>query len=384
MNAAGSLCNIKPSDSEFSDHLAKAKQSHFTIWDRAFFELIGPKGKVEKIQSFGKDEQHVHEAPAYIPETRELLFSDTSIVGWLWAVNIDTHEVTLFQVIKQLALIWPSQTRKLHTDPPLHNVNGATYHDGFVYLVTNGGSVRGLHRLNVTTGKAETILNNYRGRRFNSPNDLIFDSSGNILFTDPTYGWHTPWPGVEAPELPNAVYHFNPATGAVITLSNSVVAMPNGLALSKDESILYVADSASTPPSGGDLSTQRNVWAFDYKGTVLSNPRVIYQADSGWPDGIRVTSSGYLMVAVAGGVDVIDPSSGLYLGKINTPDDIIFNLEAAAGKGGGIWLLTGMKHVYKVTMSEGPKESLAAKASQLGDNIIDAVKSFVGAGKEEL
>lgn len=192
------------------------------------------------------------------------------------------------------------------------------------------------------------------------------------------------WPGVQAPELPKAIYHFNPKTGAVITLSNSVVAMPNGLALSKDESILYVADSASTPPSGGDLGTQRNVWAFDYKGTVLSNPRVIYQAESGWPDGIRVTAGGYLMIAVAGGVDVIDPSSGVYLGKINTPDDIIFNLEPARGKAEGVWLLTGNKHIYKVTMSEGPSETIAARASQLGDKIFDRVMSIVGGGKEEL
>lgn len=272
----------------------------------------------------------------------------------------------------------------MHTDPPLNNVNGATYHDGSVYLTTNGGKVRGLYRLDVTTGKAEPILNNYRGRRFNSPNDLIFDSSGNILFTDPTYGWFK-WPGVQAPELPNAIYHFNPSTGAVITLSNTVVDMPNGLALSRDESILYVADSASTPTSGGNLSERRNVWAFSYKGTVLSNPRVIYAAESGWPDGIRVTANGYLMIAVAGGVDVIDPSSGLYLGKINTPDDIIFNLQAASGKEAGVWLLTGLKRIYKVTISEkGADETLARKVSQAGASIIEAVKSYVGVSKEEL
>lgn len=236
----------------------------------------------------------------------------------------------------------------------------------------------------MTTGKAEIILNNYRGRRFNSPNDLIFDSNGNILFTDPTYGWFK-WPGVQAPELPKAVYHFNPKTGAVITLTNSVVDMPNGLALSRDESILYVADSASSPASGGDLSSRRNVWAFDYRGTVASNPRVIYQADSGWPDGIRVTANGYMMIAVAGGVDVIDPTSGLYLGKINTPDDIIFNLQAAEGRDTGVWLLTGLKHIYKLTWNEkGIEGSILDKTAQVGGSIVEAVKSYVGGMKEEL
>lgn len=245
--------------------------------------------------------------------------------------------------------------------------------------------MRGIHRLNATTGKAEPVLNNYRGRRFNSPNDLIFDSMGNMLFTDPTYGWHK-WPGVQAPELATGIYHFNPKTGAVTTLSNGVVDMPNGLALSRDESTLYVADSASTPISGGDLSSPRNVYAFDYKGTTLSNPRIIYQADSGWPDGLRVTSNGYLMIAVHGGVDVINPSTAQYLGRINTPDDTIFNLQSAGGKDNRVWLLTGSKHIYKVTMDEkGAEVPLVSGTLETVESVIDVVKSYIGgAQKEEL
>lgn len=358
---------MKTADDQASEDLAKSRNADFIVWDRSFLDLIGPHGKVEEIQSFPEEEHRVHEAPVFLEETNELLYSDTDIIGWLWAVNIDTHE-----------------TRKLYTDPPLNNVNGATYHDGLVYLTTNGGKVRGLYSLNVTTGKAETILNNYRGRRFNSPNDLVFDSKGNILFTDPTYGWYK-WPGVQPPELPKAVYSFNPSTGTVTTLSNNVVFMPNGLALARDEKTLYIADSASTPTSGGNLSDIRNVWAFDYEaGTVLRNPRVIYQADSGWPDGIRVTAGGYLMIAVAGGIDVVDPESGLYLGKINTPNDIIFNVQAACGKGRGVWLLTGLKHIYKVTMDEGGVRTSGPEKAQTGAGFVQAVKSFVAGSKEEL
>lgn len=89
---AGSIHDIKPADRELSNKLASAKESHFMIWSGIFADLIGPKGKLEKIQSFGEGERNVHEAPAYLPETNELLFSDTTIVGWLWAVNVDTHE----------------------------------------------------------------------------------------------------------------------------------------------------------------------------------------------------------------------------------------------------------------------------------------------------
>ena len=116
--------------------------------------------------------------------------------------------------------------------------------------------------------------------------------------------------------------------------------------------MLYVADSSSSPTSGGDLTSQRNVWAFDISGTILSNPRLVYQAESGWPDDLRVTEHGSLMIAVTGGVDVVDPATGLLLGKINTPDDVIYNLEPARENQGGVWLLTGKKHIYKVSVAE--------------------------------
>lgn len=80
---------------------------------------------------------------------------------------------------------------------------------------------------------------------------------------------------------------------------------------------------------------------------------MIYQTEAGWPDGLQVTRNGYVMVAILGGVDVIDPTSGLLLGKINAPDDIIFNLERGPRRGDyGMWLLTGQKYIYKVMMKE--------------------------------
>lgn len=89
---------------------------------------------------------------------------------------------------------------------------------------------------------------------------------------------------------------------------------------------------------------------------MLSTPRLAYQAESGWPDGIRVSRSGLLFVAVAGGVDVVAPITGLLLGKINVPGDIVFNLEPARGERDGVWLLTGHKAIYKVTIAEGRKK----------------------------
>ncbi|KAK4950232.1 hypothetical protein LTR10_011211 [Elasticomyces elasticus] len=359
-----SLFQAETANDLLADVLNTIKQADFIAWDQSFLDVIGTSAKLERIQSFPDDENHVHEAPVYLPKTNELLFSDTHVTGWLWAINVDTHE-----------------TRKIHTIPPLEHVNGGTYHNGYAYLATNGGSTRGLFRVNVTSGHAECILNNYRGRHLNSPNDLIFDSNSNILFTDPPYGWHN-W-GVEDPELPNAVYQFNMQTGASRALTNSVVLTPNGLALSPDESILYVADSNSSLNSASHLGSARNVWAFDYSRSMLSNPRLIYQVESGWPDGLRVTRGGLLMVAVAGGVDVVDPSNGFLLGKINTPGDIIFNLEPVRGKGDGVWLLTGKRHIYKVMIATGGVEEKSPVGTVTLRDVISQVSQEAVSMEEE-
>ena len=145
-------------------------------------------------------------------------------------------------------------------------------------------------------------------------------------------------------------------TKALLPLSNNVVAMPNGLALSPDEMTLYVADSNST--SGKPLASYgasvRNVYAFDFDvgAPSLRNQRLLHVCEVGWPDGLRVTESGLVMVAGMGGVDVVDPGrGGLLVGKINVHNDVVFNLEPVGG-GSGVWLLTGKKAVYKVTIKE--------------------------------
>lgn len=315
------------------DVLEQTKAADFIAFDDAFFDVLGANAKLEKIQSFPPDLGHVHEAPVYLQETNELLYSDTSVTGHLYAINIDTHQV-----------------RQINLEPALQNVNGGTFHRGRVYLTTNGGSVRGIFELNVTTGRVETIVNNYRGRHLNSPNDVIVDSRGNLYFTDPTYGVDNGWADVQPAELPMAVYRLDAKSKSLKALTVGVVTKPNGLALSPDESVLYVADSNS---SSNALDSQRGVWAFDNRHTgPLENPRLVHLVEGGWPDGLRTTKKGLLFAAIYGGVDVVDPQSGLLLGRINTPGDIIYNLEPARGK--GQWLLTGRDFIYKATIKEEP------------------------------
>jgi gluconolactonase len=101
-------------------------------------------------------------------------------------------------------------------------------------------------------------------------------------------------------------------------------------------------------------SSLRNIWAFDVRGSILGNPRLVYQTESGWPDGLQVTRNGYLMIAALGGVDIVDPKAGVLLGKVNAPDDIIFNLERGPRSNThAVWLLTGQNYIYKLSIREG-------------------------------
>lgn len=75
------------------------RAADFVAWDESFLSIVGPLAKVETIQAFSSPEtEHVHEAPVFVPETNELIYSDTSVMGWLWAINIDTHNAREHQL----------------------------------------------------------------------------------------------------------------------------------------------------------------------------------------------------------------------------------------------------------------------------------------------
>lgn len=313
-------------------------EADFIAFDPQFLSILGPSATLERILNFTDgEEEHVHEAPVYVPDTNELLFSTTTAIGWLWALDLETLEV-----------------RNLTNSPPLNNVNGGTYHAGKVYFTTNGGPVRGIYEVNYTTGETTPVVNNFRGRRLNSPNDVIFDSQDNMWFTDPAYGYWSEFEGVGAPEVPQSIYFFNTTSSALLAVSNHVVQVPNGLAFSPDESILYVADSADLqgrPLGGAAPGGIRNVWALDVTTyPLVAAPRLVNQVEVGWPDGMRISESGLIVVGVWEGADVIDPATGILLGKINCPGDIIYNVERIAGT--GTWLLSGAKHIYRFTIAE--------------------------------
>lgn len=169
--------------------------------------------------------------------------------------------------------------------------------------------------LNAPKAQFKTLANTYEGKRFNSPNDLVFDSKENIYFTDPPYGLPKQ---MEDPnkEIPfQGVYRRN-VDGSVDLLTDELT-RPNGIELSPDEKTLYVAVS---DPNGA------HYMAYDiHADGTLTNTRMLQDATAfvneagmkGLPDGLVVHSNGTLFATGPGGVWVMN-AEGKVLGRILT------------------------------------------------------------------
>lgn len=161
-------------------------------------------------------------------------------------------------------------------------------------------------------GKFETIADKFEGKRFNSPNDLVIRSNGDIYFTDPPYGLEK-LNDSPLKELPfNGVFRVTPK-GEVSALAKDIE-FPNGIALSPDEKILYIGDSK-----------EMKLYAFDVKADGgVENKRVFFDAAplqkpglKGSCDGMKVDTQGNIWTTGPGGVLIISPE-GKHLGSILT------------------------------------------------------------------
>lgn len=160
------------------------------------------------------------------------LYSDGLVEGPVW-IN-DTLYLSAFSNGK----VPPSTILTLQSDGslvvaiPNAGSNGlAVDAKGMIVAATHDDG--GLSRYNPFNGERTSIVNRYNGNRLNSPNDLTIASDGTIFFTDPN--WQAPSPD---PQPVEGVYRVS-STG-VITLVDGSISKPNGIALSNDETWLYV------------------------------------------------------------------------------------------------------------------------------------------------
>ena len=163
-------------------------------------------------------------------------------------------------------------------------------------------------------GTLTVLASHYRGKRLNSPNDIVCKSDGSIWFSDPPYGINTDYEGgKQISELPASLYRLDGATGT-LTVAADDFDGPNGLAFSPDESLLYVAETGRQfDPEARQYIRRFNV---DADGRLSCGDR-FYKVDPGFADGFRLDEQGNIWSSAGDGVHCISPE-GEMLGKILT------------------------------------------------------------------
>ncbi|HEX3700374.1 MAG TPA: SMP-30/gluconolactonase/LRE family protein [Phenylobacterium sp.] len=191
--------------------------------------------------------------------------------------------------------------------------------DGAIYITNNGGSFEWLdmngltipgptpgshtggsiQRFDLANGKLTTLYEACDGKRLVGPNDLVFDKAGNIWFSD--HGCSTP----EGRKF-GGVYYAKP-DGGFISRQRDHLVSPNGIGLSPDETVVYVADT-----------NLGRLWAFDVAEPGVLGPgpgfapgRVVHNLqDYQLLDSLAVEAGGKVCVAtiINGGITAFDPT----------------------------------------------------------------------------
>jgi gluconolactonase len=195
--------------------------------------------------------------------------------------------------------------------------------------------------------KITPVVERFEGKRFNSPNDLVYKSDGSLYFTDPPYGLP------KQDDDPAKELKFN----GVFRLANGTLSLliqdltrPNGIAFSPYERVLYVANS----------DEKHKVWMrYDVApdGTV-SNGRVFFdvtaEKEDGLPDGMKLDTQGNLYCAGPGGIWVFS-SDGKHLGTIKPPET---PANCNWGDDGKSLYITARTGLYRIRLSATGQSAL--------------------------
>jgi len=169
-------------------------------------------------------------------------------------------------------------------------------------------------------GSITVLADSWRGKKLNSPNDVVVKSDGSVWFTDPIFGILGNYEGVKSEsEIDQYVFRIDGETNAMSIVAEGVLG-PNGLCFNPDETILYVVESRGEP--------NRKILAYDIgsDGVTLSNKQVHIDAGpGGTPDGMRCDVDGNLWCGWGMGSAALDgvnvyAADGDKIGRIALPE----------------------------------------------------------------
>lgn len=280
--------------------------------------IIAPNAKLEVLAS-GFDWS---EGPVWDPKQKLLLFSDiprNSVMAWKEGEGVS------------LWLKPSGYTGKVDYGKEPGS-NGLTLDpQGRLVFCEHGD-----RRVSVLTenGGKRTLVDNYMGKRLNSPNDAVYKSNGDLYFTDPPYGLPKHWDDPRRELDFCGVYRLG--RDGKLTMLTKEMSRPNGIAFSPDEKTLYVANS----------DPARAIWmAYPVKddgtigaGKVFADVTEMVSKNKGLPDGLKVDKNGNLFATGPGGVFIFSPD-GKILGRIATGEA---TANCAWGENGMLYITADM------------------------------------------
>ncbi len=265
----------------------------------AEIEQYIPQNAVIEILAEGFDWS---EGPVWVEELGAVLFSDVpnnKIYQW--------DEKKGLQVFRN-----PSGFTNIVPNSKEQGSNGLTLDANNKLIICMHGDRRIARLDDWNKNDFTTVVGEFEGKLFNSPNDLVYARNGDLYFTDPPYGFKN-GDKDSLKQIPfNGVYKLSQA--GELSLLVKDLERPNGIALSNDESILYVTNSHAGNPG---------IMAYDLKADGVSNGRLFFDGkalskkDKGSFDGLKIHPSGTIFTTGPGGVLVIN-DKGTHLGTIRT------------------------------------------------------------------
>jgi gluconolactonase len=296
-----------------------ATADHYEIFDKRFARLFNGDAHVDKLFTGCR----WAEGPVYFAAGRYLVWSDIPNDRMLRYDETD-GSVSVFR-------------------QPAGNSNGnTTDRQGRLVTCEHGG-----RRVSRTEhdGSITMLADKWRGKRLNSPNDVVVKSDGSIWFTDPAYGIDTDYEGNKAESEIGAchVYRIDAKSGEVEAVITDMV-RPNGIAFSPDEKLLYVADTGRT--HGPQNPAHMRVFKVSDKGK-LSGGEVFADCTQGLFDGFRLDTEARIWTSAADGIHCYEPD-GTLIGKVKVPE-VVANC-AWGGPKRNMLYICGTTSLYSVRL----------------------------------
>lgn len=211
--------------------------------------------------------------------------------------------------------------------------------DGRCYVCNNGGSAwiehdgmrmpiaeapanaapGSIQRVDLSSGRVETLYTEANGRALRAPNDLVFDADGGFWFTD--YG------KVHDRVRDRGAVCYARADGSLIEEVIAPLDSPNGIGLSADGRALYVAETYTGQILRFEIESPGRI-RHTAGTTAATAGTVIGRAGrSRYPDSLAVDSGGYVCVATAGlGGILVVAADGTSSEQLDLPDPLTSNL----------------------------------------------------------